>query len=162
MNYEESEIDPGIIKLVNLINKIPFIETDLSCEGHVENPYARDFPITPDMDEVFMRSGGLLFYVDGKLDVSKTTIKIDYFNHPLAKKFLRRLEKLTKKYPFTELRLLNSYDARELKPEYYFRIWNDEIISYAVGMKRKRQIDEVWAEFEKLCGDFMDEFNFKR
>jgi hypothetical protein len=161
MNYKKSDIDSGIRNLVDLINKIPFVETDLSCEGHIENPYSRSSPITPDMNEVFIRSGGLSFYIDGQLDVSKVPIKIDHFNHPLAKEFLRRLKKLTKKYPFTELRLLNMYDAEELKPSYYFRIWNDEIVSYEVGIERKRQINEVWKEFEKLCNDFINEFKLK-
>jgi len=159
MNYNESEIDAGIRDLVNLINKIPFVKTNSSCEGHVENPYAREAPITPDMDEVLIRSGGLSFYVDGQLDVSELPkITIDHFNHPLAEEFLSRLEKLTKKYPFTELRLLNAYNSKEPKPDYYFRIWNDGRAPYAVGMERKKQMGEVWTDVEKLCRDFIDEF----
>jgi hypothetical protein len=57
-----SEIDPGIRDAVRALNKIPFVETVASCEGHI---LKRHYGHRADPGFAFLDGGYIGMYVDG-------------------------------------------------------------------------------------------------
>ncbi|MCX6818471.1 MAG: hypothetical protein NT129_00530 [Candidatus Aenigmarchaeota archaeon] len=159
-----SEIEPGVRDLVRIMNQIPFIDTDQSCEGHLRNPYSRLSPIPKNMKDVRLEPPALIFYVDGKLSWGKDGIKLEHFNHPLAAEFIERVEKFSRAYPSTDFRMLNSYDESNPKPEYFINfdakihdLSQTQVFAIDIARKKKTKYDKLIIEFTRLCEDFVSE-----
>lgn len=111
INYKE--IDSGIRDLVGLLNEIPFVATESSCEGHLR-PSVFVFSKQPTSqrtahgEKVFADSGY------GFIDGGHIMLRCDRKNRH-AKTFLNDLEELAKKYDFFSIYARQSRQAR-----YYF------------------------------------------
>jgi len=83
-------VDAGIRDLVSILNAIPFVETESSCEGHLRDVKGMGcLTVFPDKDHKFLDSGDLIFRVDRR--------------YKLTKEFLIDLKNLRNKYPFVNL-----------------------------------------------------------
>lgn len=83
INYRE--IDSGIRGLIENLNKLPFISTDSSCEGHLLKHFV--YPkLFPKQNHSFIKGGSLIYFIDEK--------------HSQASIFTKMVEEIVDKYSF--------------------------------------------------------------
>jgi len=172
--YRASDIDEGILDLIDLMNEIPFVETWSSCSGHIysfdeserriannTNAVLKRPSLDPNVEYFGLRGGYVYFYVSGTVDKRDYyTPKVDKFDHPLTEEFLGRVDALTEKYDYVDFRLMemmggNHWDTR---PSYDFGI---EQSAYGVASEpviRKQKIDAAWDGLRDVCKKFSAEF----
>jgi hypothetical protein len=87
VNYEE--IDANVRGLIRRLNKIPFVSTVSSCEGHLLDEYYMTETI-PDNGCMFIIPGHIIFDIDRA--------------NPQWQVFFEKVKGLVDKYPFAEIR----------------------------------------------------------
>ena len=149
-----SQIDVGIRDLVSILNGIPFIQTQSSCEGHLRDDSGWT-GILPDGGHKFLYGGDMIFRVDRR--------------YKLAREFLREVKNLHTNYSFVELNehhcnnsgcnmggskildldysdlthpeLINGKDDLEQMVKKRYQV------PTAVGEKRLAEYKQVWSDF---------------
>src|SRR3989344_1478188 len=94
INYQE--IDAGIRDLVRLLNEVPFLATESSCEGHLKYNIG---PAYAYPGHAFIDSGHIMFWLDN----SYTSTEL----------FLHDLTHLVKQYDFLDLREHHCYKGKD-------------------------------------------------
>lgn len=172
INY--SQIDAGVRDLVRLLNEIPFVATESSCEGHLryfgfvfsKQPTsmrtAHGEKIFADYGYVFVTGGHVLFRCDKR--------------YIQARVFLSDLEELAKKYDFLNIEAC-SYKRTKcysvstytpVKPEIIADLVDEDIpfdvrktkakqfwqVKLAEGQKRLEEFKKVRNDLEEIAGKY--------
>ena len=150
INY--AEIDIGVQDLVRGMNRIPFVATQSSCEGHLL--YSSRYGLVPDEGCAFLTSGHVIFRLDRR--------------YGAYRRFLEEVGSLTRKYSFVDLSehncgkqgcqtegsiTLNLYHHDLTQPEPIVSTDNFETmfkkrwqVTIGAGSKRVEQFREVWSD----------------
>ena len=116
------EIDAGIRDLVHLLNEIPFIATESSCEGHCRNS---TFVVVPSKQSTRRTAHGEKVFADkgcAFVDGGHIMFRCDK-RYNSAEAFLSDLEELAKKYDFFGIRVCPSMQAR------YYLVRTDDVLA---------------------------------
>ena len=159
IDYEYERIDKNIKELIRRLNKIPFVSTVSSCEGHLKDHLNVNIS---DRGCMFIMPGHIIFNMD------KTNSQWQVF--------LGKVNKLVKKYPFAEINVhhcenegcriegaqcldLNVYDLTH--PETI--VGTDSLetmekkryqVKIPIGKGRINEFHRFWSKLDKIAGEF--------
>lgn len=158
-----SEIDSGIRDLVSILNEIPFVRTQSSCEGHLRD-YSGWTNIHPDQSHKFLNSGTMIFRVDRR--------------YKLANELIREIRELESKYPFVELTKHHcdepgcSIEGSQVLDLDYSDLTHPELINgkddleqmvkkrhqvqTEVGERRVAEYKQVWSDFLVMAKRYVE------
>jgi len=172
--YRASDIDEGILDLIDLMNEIPFVETWSSCSGHIYNFDERERRranntnavlkrplLDPNVEYFGLRGGYVYFYVSGTVDKRDYyTPKVDKFDHPLTEEFLGRVDALTEKYDYVDFRLMEIMGGNHwgTRPSYDFGIEQSVYGAASEPIVGKQKIDAAWDDLRGVCERFVEDF----
>lgn len=141
------DIEEGVKELVRIMNKLPFVETTESCEGHLEVSKT-------DPKSFHFLSGFITFKVDGELDGYTTEIKSIKSD---AKKFIDALEAFSKRFSSVNFGLDGIYDGSDPRPEFMFEFTSEkDYYNESQGKAMLAENRRVLDELAKFCKRYIE------
>lgn len=161
-NIDYREIDKGIRELVFTLNKIPYIATQSSCEGHLKDYSMESF--FPDKGHKFLYGGDIIFKIDKK--------------NPKSAEFLRDVQKLKDKHSFFDLKEHHCGDKNcGMEGSQIISLTNEDLISSQIiddknnletivkkmhqvktsaGKQRLSHYQEIWDDFLEIAEKYLN------
>lgn len=161
INY--SAIDPGIRDLVSILNEIPFVRTQESCEGHLRDNLEFEC-VYPDQGHKFLSGGAVIMKVDRR--------------YKLAGEFLKEIKHLESRYSFVELSehhcndpgcaIENSFtldldytdlthpELIDVKGSFEQVVKKRYQVATKVGERRVAKYKQVWSEFFAIAQKYVE------
>lgn len=165
IDYMESEkidynmIEPGIRSLVEQMNKIPFIETVSSCEGHMGDSIFEGF--APDPGFTFMNGGHIAFDIEaGHLEsagfakeVSELTKRNGFsaFNDVEVGPEHVHMVSFNTSYMGGHISDLARHEKMEESDSVEIRLRKSCQVDTAAAEKRKLEYKKFWSELENIA-----------
>lgn len=151
LNVPLEEIEPGIRNLVEIVNKIPFVDTDQSCEGHIIRHY-KGIPIK----NARLEPPFLMLIVDGIIEIDFPNFKIKKFEHPLTKSLLKIFKQVANNSQYAKFKLHNLAIGKNPKPYYSFYGGQIGYFSVQEAKARKKEYDRAILNLEEEITKFVN------